>query len=59
VSTSFLRAFIHGRLRGEGLLRLIYACEERMPRLLGRIGQYPAILFHKPGGKTAAEGRAI
>jgi hypothetical protein len=54
-----LRAFIHGRLRGEGLLRLVYASEERMPRLLGRIGQYPAILFHKPGGKTAAEGRAI
>jgi hypothetical protein len=59
VSTSFLRALIHRRLGGQGLLRLVYACEERMPRLLGRLGQYPAILFSKPGGAPAAEGRAI
>jgi hypothetical protein len=59
VSTLFLRAFIHRRLGGAGLLRLIYACEERMPHLMGRLGQYPLILFTKPGGTTAAEGRAI
>jgi SAM-dependent methyltransferase len=59
VSTSFLRAFIHRRLGGAGLLRLVYACEERMPRLLGRVGQYPAILFTRPGGPAAAQGRAI
>jgi hypothetical protein len=55
VSTSFLRAFIHRRLGGERLLRALYALEERWPHLLGRWGQYPAILFGKPGGASAEE----
>jgi SAM-dependent methyltransferase len=59
VSTAFLRAFAHRRLRGGLFLRGLYRLEEWMPRLLGRIGQYPAILFRKPGGLPAAEGRAI
>jgi SAM-dependent methyltransferase len=59
VSTSFLRAFIHRRLRGDIFLRVLFAAEERLPRIMGRLGQYPAILFGKPGGDVAAEGRAV
>lgn len=49
VSTSFMRAFIHRSLAGKFWLRLLYWLEERFPRLLGRIGQYPMIVFEKPG----------
>ncbi|TFH33340.1 MAG: class I SAM-dependent methyltransferase [Anaerolineales bacterium] len=48
VSSSFLRAFIHQRLMGRFLLMLLYEIEEVAPRFLGRIGQYPMILFYKP-----------
>lgn len=48
VSTSFLRAFIHGPLLGRFWLRALYTLEERFPHLLGRLGQYPMILFEKP-----------
>ncbi|MEW6566780.1 MAG: class I SAM-dependent methyltransferase [Chloroflexota bacterium] len=47
-STSFLRAFIHRPLLGRQWLRLLYWFEERAPRVLGRLGQYPMFLFHKP-----------
>jgi SAM-dependent methyltransferase len=56
VSSSFLRAFIHRRLLGNFLLRLLYAIEEAAPRLLGRIGQYPMILFYKPTRSNETEG---
>lgn len=49
VSTQFLRSFVHPRLQGERLLRLLYWLEERLPRTLGRHGQYPMIIFDKPG----------
>jgi ubiquinone/menaquinone biosynthesis C-methylase UbiE len=45
VSTNFLRAFVHRRLFGQQLLRLMYFLEERAPRFFGRFGQYPMILF--------------
>jgi ubiquinone/menaquinone biosynthesis C-methylase UbiE len=45
VSTNFMRAFIHRRLLGRSLLRLMYYLEERAPRFFGRFGQYPMILF--------------
>jgi hypothetical protein len=45
VSTNFMRAFIHRRLLGRSLLRLMYFLEERAPRFFGRFGQYPMILF--------------
>lgn len=48
VSTSFLRAFIHRRLGGAMWLRLLYAVEERFPRVLGRTGQYAMIVLHRP-----------
>jgi hypothetical protein len=51
VNTSFLRAFVHRRFFGRGLLRILYWCEERAPRFFGRIGQYPMITFGKPATK--------
>lgn len=48
VSTAFLRALIHRPLLGSLWLRLLYRCEEMAPRLLGRLGQYPLIVFAKP-----------
>jgi SAM-dependent methyltransferase len=57
VSTSFLRAFIHRRLLGQVWLRGLYWCEERAPRLLGRLGQYPAILFARPATHGRSEER--
>lgn len=55
VSTAFMRAFIHRKLAGKFWLRLIYAFEEIAPRYLGRIGQYPLILFQKPASKSSGE----
>ena len=43
----FLRTFIHPRLAGRGLLRLLYWLEERFPGILGRYGQYPLIVIRK------------
>lgn len=48
VSAQFLRAFIHQPLFGALFLRLLFSLEELLPRLLGRLGQYPMILFEKP-----------
>jgi len=50
-STAFLRALIHGPLLGALWLRVLYQCEEWVPRLLGRLGQYPLIVFEKPGAE--------
>ncbi len=57
VSAQFLRAFIHGPLLGELWLRLLFWWEERAPRLLGRFGQYPMILFMKPAAANRQAGR--
>jgi SAM-dependent methyltransferase len=43
----FLRTFVHPRLAGRGLLRLLYWLEERLPGFLGRNGQYPLIVIYK------------
>lgn len=51
VSTVFLRALIHRPLLGGLWLRMLYQLEERAPRLLGRIGQYPLIVFEKPAAE--------
>jgi ubiquinone/menaquinone biosynthesis C-methylase UbiE len=45
VSVEFLRTFIHQRLGGRGLLRLVYWLEERFPHWLGEIGQYPLVVI--------------
>jgi hypothetical protein len=48
ISTQFLRNFIHEVLLGRLWLWILYWVEELVPNLLGRIGQYPLILFDKP-----------
>lgn len=47
-SSAFLRAFIFKPLFGQFWLRILYWLEERAPRLMGRVGQYPMVLFEKP-----------
>jgi len=47
VSVRFLRTFIHERLAGRFLLKLIYWFEERFPHFLGKYGQYPLIELGK------------
>jgi ubiquinone/menaquinone biosynthesis C-methylase UbiE len=48
ISVRFLRTFIHERLAGRAVLRLVYWLEERAPHFLGRIGQYPLVELSKP-----------
>jgi SAM-dependent methyltransferase len=48
VSVAFLRAVIYPDWGGRFWLKVIYWLEERFPRLLGRVGQYPLILIRKP-----------
>jgi hypothetical protein len=43
----FLRTFVHDRLAGRTLLRLIYWLEERFPHFLGKVGQYPLVELNK------------
>ncbi len=47
VSVTFLRTFIHPRLGGKWLLRLIYGLEELFPHFLGKYGQYPLVVMSK------------
>jgi SAM-dependent methyltransferase len=47
VSVRFLRTFVHDRLAGRTLLRLIYWLEERFPHFLGKVGQYPLVELNK------------
>ena len=48
VSSAFLRALVHRQFFGRYWLRFLYWLEEIFPRFLGRFGQYPMVLFHKP-----------
>lgn len=48
VSPAFMKAFIHRRLLGRLWLRILYWLEELFPAFLGRIGQYPLILYEAP-----------
>jgi SAM-dependent methyltransferase len=52
VSVAFLRAVIHPDWGGRFWLKVLFWIEERFPRLLGRIGQYPLIVIHKPHAET-------
>jgi SAM-dependent methyltransferase len=47
VSVHFMRTFIHARLGGQFLLRILYWLEERFPHFFGKNGQYPLIVIHK------------
>ena len=48
VSVAFLRAVIHPDWSGRFWLKVLFWLEERFPRLLGRVGQYPLVVIHKP-----------
>lgn len=47
VSVAVLRLYIHAHLGGRALLKGLYWLEERLPGLLGRIGQYPLLVIKK------------
>lgn len=47
VSSAFLRALVHRQFLGRYWLRVLFWMEERIPHILGRLGQYPMVLFHK------------
>jgi SAM-dependent methyltransferase len=51
VSVAFLRSVIYPEWGGRFWLKVIFWLEERFPRLLGRIGQYPLIVINKPAGE--------
>ena len=52
VSVSFLRSVIYPDWGGRFWLKVLFWLEERFPRLLGRIGQYPLVVIHKPEAGT-------
>jgi len=45
VAVAFLKRYVHAWLFGKALLRVIYWLEERLPHLMGRIGQYPLFII--------------
>jgi ubiquinone/menaquinone biosynthesis C-methylase UbiE len=48
VNVQFLKCFIHERIFGRPILKLINKLEEKWPRFFGRFGAYPIILIKKP-----------
>jgi len=47
VNVPFLRRYVRGE-RGRRFLERLYRWEEARPRLLGRLGQYPLLVYTKP-----------
>jgi hypothetical protein len=47
VNVRFLRTFIHERLAGKWLLKLLFWKEELFPHFFGKYGQYPLIAIRK------------
>lgn len=45
LSVGFLRTFIHQRLAGRWLLRLVFWLEDRFPHYFGERGQYPLVVI--------------
>ena len=43
----FLRVYIHRALGGRQVLKFVYWLEERLPRLAGRLGEYPVFVIEK------------
>jgi hypothetical protein len=48
VSVAFLRSVIYPGWGGRFWLKIIYWLEERFPKYLGRVGQYPLLVVYKP-----------
>ncbi len=61
VSVPFLRSVIYPDWGGRFWLRVLFWFEERFPRLLGRIGQYPMVIIRKPtrNGDTEPGSSAV
>ncbi len=47
VNVPFLQKFCHSFLFGKYLLRFVYQLEEWFPKVLGRLGAYPMLVFEK------------
>ncbi|KAA3646646.1 MAG: class I SAM-dependent methyltransferase [Chloroflexi bacterium] len=47
ISVMVLRTYVHARLGGRALLRVLYSLEERFPRFFGKYGQYPMVVIRK------------
>lgn len=47
VNLPFLKYYVHNRLFGQSLLKLIFWLEEMFPKFVGRFGQYPMIVISK------------
>lgn len=45
LSVQCMRAMIHPRIGGERILRVAETLEDRFPRMLGRVGQYPLVVL--------------
>jgi SAM-dependent methyltransferase len=54
VTPEFRQKYIHERLLGRQILRLLRLFEERFPTIAGRIGAYPLIAIQKPGSPGPA-----
>lgn len=48
VSVAFLRAVIYPDWGGRFWLKVLFWLEERFPKYLGRVGQYPLVVIYKP-----------
>lgn len=56
VSVPFLRAVFYEEWGGRFWLKSLFFLEELFPHLLGKIGQYPLVVVHKP--KAGSQGSA-
>jgi len=54
VSVRFLRSTIYPDWGGRFWLKVIYWLEERFPKFLGRVGQYPLLVVSKPEKENKA-----
>ena len=59
VSVRFLRSVIYPEWGGRFWLKMLFWLEERFPRLLGRIGQYPLIVVRKPETENLAQASEV
>jgi SAM-dependent methyltransferase len=48
IDSSILRTYIHEKLGGRWILKIVYRWEERAPHFWGQYGRYPLILMRKP-----------
>ena len=59
VSVRFLRSVIYPEWGGRFWLKILFWLEERFPRLLGRIGQYPLLVVRKPEIKNLVQASEV